>query len=72
MYQSGEKVRGIINEPDVYEIELGDEVVFLILASDGICNPLKDQFAVTHARRALRTLFSSFQSLCPRGPRGLV
>ena len=54
-YQSGEKVRGIINEPDVYKVVLDEDVDFLILASDGIWDPLKDQFAVTHARRALRT-----------------
>ena len=28
---------------------------FLVLASDGIWDPLKEKFAVTHARRALRT-----------------
>ncbi|CAE7664542.1 unnamed protein product [Symbiodinium pilosum] len=54
-YQSGEKVKGIINEPYVYKVEIDDEEDFLILASDGIWDPLKDQFAVTHARRALRT-----------------
>ena len=35
-YQSGEKVKGIINEPDVYKIEIDEEVDFLMLASDGI------------------------------------
>ena len=54
-YDSSKKVEGIISEPDVFKIAVGDEVDFLILASDGIWDPLKDQFAVTHARKALRT-----------------
>ena len=54
-YENGKKVEGIICEPDVFKIEVDDEVDFLILASDGIWDPLKDQFAVTHARKALRT-----------------
>ena len=54
-YDSGEKVAGIISEPDVFKIDVDDEVDFLILASDGVWDPLKDKFAVTHARKALRT-----------------
>ena len=54
-YDSGKKVEGIISEPDIFKIEVDDELDFLILASDGIWDPLKDQFAVTHARKALRT-----------------
>ena len=54
-YDSGQKVVGIISEPEVFKIEVDEEVDFLILASDGVWDPLKDKFAVTHARKALRT-----------------
>ena len=54
-YENGKKVEGIISEPDMFKIEVDDEADFLILASDGIWDPLKDQFAVTRARKALRT-----------------
>ena len=54
-YESGKKAEGIISEPDVFKIAVDDDVDFLILASDGIWDPLKDLFAVTHARKALRT-----------------
>ena len=45
-YDSGKKVEGIISEPDVFKIAVDDEVDFLILASDGVWDPLKDLFAV--------------------------
>ena len=49
-YESGKKVEGVISEPDVFKIAVDEEVDFLILASDGIWDPLKDQFAVTLSR----------------------
>ena len=39
----------------MHKIDLDKDADFLILGSDGIWDPLKAQFAVTHARRALRT-----------------
>ena len=57
-YDSGKKVDGIICEPEVFKIEEDDEVDFLILASGGIRDPRKDQFAVMHARKRCEPLSS--------------
>ena len=54
-YERGSKVAGIISDPDVYQIEVDESADFLILGSDGIWDALKDQFVMTHARKALRT-----------------
>ena len=54
-YDSGKKVDGIIHDPDVYQIEVDEDTDFLVLGSDGVWDALKDQFVVTHARKALRS-----------------
>ena len=54
-YERGSKVAGIVSDPDVYQIEVDESADFLLLDSDGIWDALKDQFVMTHARKALRT-----------------
>ena len=52
---SGIKVNGITNEPEVFRVAIDDAVDFIMIGSDGIWDALKEQFASTHARKALRT-----------------
>ncbi|CAE6972700.1 unnamed protein product [Symbiodinium natans] len=54
-FRTGSKVNGIINEPEVFRVEIDDAVDFVMIGSDGIWDALKEQFALTHARKALRT-----------------
>ena len=54
-YAAGMKWAGLRHEPEVHRLEIDARTDFLILGSDGIWGPLKDQFAVIHARKALRT-----------------
>ena len=55
VYEDGKKVKGIISDPEVFKVGIDDDLEFLVLASDGIWDPLRDQFATTHARKALQT-----------------
>ena len=48
------KVEGISSDPEVFHRELGGDLDFLLLGS-GIWDVLKEQFALTHARKALRS-----------------
>ncbi|CAE7482639.1 unnamed protein product [Symbiodinium natans] len=52
---TGNKVNGIMNEPEVFRVPIDDDVDFMMIGSDGIWDALKEQFALTHARKALRT-----------------
>ncbi|CAE7203469.1 unnamed protein product [Symbiodinium natans] len=52
---TGIKVNGIMNEPEVFRVAIDDAVDFIMIGSDGIWDALKEQFALTHARKALRT-----------------
>ena len=54
-YATGMKLAGLLHEPEIHRLEIDDRTDFLILGSDGIWDPLKDQFAVIHVRKALRT-----------------
>ncbi|CAE7545415.1 PP2C27 [Symbiodinium natans] len=54
-FDTGSKVKGISNEPEVFLVEIDDTVDFVIIGTDGIWDALKEQFALTHARKALRT-----------------
>ena len=54
-FATGKKLAGVLHEPEVHLLEIDDRTDFLILGSDGIWDSLKAQFAVTHARKALRT-----------------
>ena len=54
-FATGKKLAGAFHEPEVHLLEIDDRTDFLILGSDGIWDPLKAQFVVTHARKALRT-----------------
>ena len=54
-FATGKKLGGLVHMPEVHQLQIDEDTDFLILASDGVWDPLKDQFAVTHARKALRT-----------------
>ena len=54
-YSTGTKVNGILNEPEVFRVDIDGTIDFVMIGSDGIWDPLKEQFAVIHARKALRT-----------------
>ena len=48
------KVEGISSDPEVFHRELGGDLDFLLLGS-GIWDVLKEQFALTHERKALQS-----------------
>ena len=52
-FASGKKLAGLLHVPEVQQLEIDEQTDFLILGSDGIWDPLKDQSAVTHPRKAL-------------------
>ena len=49
------KVPAILCEPEMYHRTIGDDVDFVVVASDGIWDCLKEQFAFSLARQALQT-----------------
>ena len=53
-YSTKQKVTGILCEPEMYHRTIGDDVDFVVVASDGVWDCLKEQFAFSHARKALR------------------
>ena len=52
--KSGRKVGGLLCEPQIYHL-ICSEIDFLIMGSDGIWDALREQSALSHARKALRT-----------------
>ena len=52
--KSRRKVEGLLCEPQIYHL-ICSEIDFLIMGSDGIWDALREQSALSHARKTLRT-----------------
>mmetsp|Transcript_33945 Transcript_33945/g.70007 ORF Transcript_33945/g.70007 Transcript_33945/m.70007 type:complete len:167 (-) Transcript_33945:108-608(-) len=52
--QTGQKVPGIICTPDVSVVSIQDTTEFVLLATDGVWDAIREQLAVTTARKVLR------------------
>ncbi|CAE7271678.1 unnamed protein product, partial [Symbiodinium sp. KB8] len=52
--ETGQKLAGLICTPEVTILEISDDTEFLLLASDGIWDGIRDQLALTTARKTLR------------------
>ncbi|CAE7243618.1 unnamed protein product [Symbiodinium necroappetens] len=52
--ETGKKVPGIICTPEVFFVNVKDTTEFLLLATDGIWDGLRDQTAIITARKVLR------------------
>ena len=50
-FRTGKKVDGILSDPEVFYRQLEADLDFLLLASDGSFDLLKEQFAFTNARK---------------------
>ena len=52
--KTGKKVPGIICTPDVSVVSIQDTTEFVLLATDGVWDAIREQLAVTTARKVLR------------------
>ncbi|CAE7916089.1 unnamed protein product, partial [Symbiodinium necroappetens] len=52
--ETGKKVPGLICTPEVFVVSVKDTTEFVLLATDGIWDGLRDQTAITTARKVLR------------------
>ena len=52
--ETGQKLAGLVSTPEVAILEIGDDTEFVLIASDGIWDGLRDQLALTTARKILR------------------
>ena len=52
--ETGKKVPGLICTPEVFVVNVKDTTEFVLLATDGIWDGLRDQTAITTARKVLR------------------
>ena len=52
--KTGQKIPGLISQPELTAIEVKDNTEFVILASDGIWDGIQSQTAATTARKVLR------------------
>ncbi|CAE7719075.1 unnamed protein product [Symbiodinium sp. CCMP2592] len=52
--ETGQKLAGLISTPEVAILEISDDTEFVLIASDGIWDGLRDQLALTTARKILR------------------
>ena len=54
--ETGNKIRGLTAQPDVYCYSITEEDEFLVIACDGLWDVFKSQEAVTYARKSLEEL----------------
>ena len=55
-FSTGTKVNGILNEPEVFRVDIDGTIDFVMIGSDGVWDPLKEQFALNHRKLLLQRI----------------